>query len=62
MKFLVLRATGGTGRLVVRDELAKSDSVVALVRSKARALGSRYVVLYLGRISSFLAKRGAPPP
>ena len=28
-------ATGGTGRLIVRDALAKGHSVVALVRSKA---------------------------
>ena len=38
MKVLVLGATGGTGRLVVRDALTKGHSVVALVRSKARAL------------------------
>ncbi len=38
MKILVLGATGGTGRLIVREALAKGHSVVALVRSKARAL------------------------
>ncbi len=37
MKVLVLGATGGTGRLIVRDAQAKSHSVVALVRSKVRA-------------------------
>lgn len=37
MKILVLGATGGTGRLIVRDALAKGHSVVALVRSTARA-------------------------
>ena len=37
MKVLVLGATGGSGRLIVRDALAKGHSVVALVRSKARA-------------------------
>ncbi|MGB8353078.1 MAG: SDR family oxidoreductase [Chthoniobacteraceae bacterium] len=37
MKILVLGATGGTGRLIVRDALTKGHSVVALVRSKARA-------------------------
>ena len=45
MKVLVLGATGGTGRLIVRDALAKGHSVVALVRSKARTLdlpGSRH--------------------
>jgi uncharacterized protein YbjT (DUF2867 family) len=31
-------ATGGTGRLIVRDARAKGHSVVVLVRSKARAL------------------------
>jgi uncharacterized protein YbjT (DUF2867 family) len=38
MKVLVLGATGGTGRLIVRDALTKGHSVVALVRLKARAL------------------------
>ena len=33
-----LGATGGTGRLIVRDALAKGHSVVVLVRSKARVL------------------------
>ncbi len=37
MKVLVLGATGGSGRLIVRDALAKGHSVVALVRSKAKA-------------------------
>ena len=37
MKVFVLGATGGTGRLIVRDALAEGHSVVALVRSKARA-------------------------
>jgi len=35
VKVLVLGATGGTGRLIVREAAAKSHSVVALVRSKA---------------------------
>jgi uncharacterized protein YbjT (DUF2867 family) len=37
MKVLVLGATGGTGRLIVRDAVAKGHSVVVLVRSKASA-------------------------
>ncbi len=37
MKILILGATGGTGRLSVREALEKGHSVVALVRSKARA-------------------------
>jgi uncharacterized protein YbjT (DUF2867 family) len=37
MKIFVLGATGGTGRLIVRDAVAKGHSVVALVRSTARA-------------------------
>jgi uncharacterized protein YbjT (DUF2867 family) len=37
MKVLVLGATGGTGRLIVHDAMEKGHSVVALVRSKARA-------------------------
>ena len=36
MKILVLGATGGTGRLIVRDAVLKGHSVVALVRSTAR--------------------------
>lgn len=39
MKILVLGATGGTGREIVREAGAKGHSVVALVRSKARADG-----------------------
>ena len=38
MKVLVLGVTGGTGRLIARDALTKGHSVVALVRSKARAI------------------------
>ena len=37
MKILVLGATGGTGRLIVSDALAKGHSVVALVRSTTGA-------------------------
>ena len=37
MKVLVLGATGGTGRLIVRDALAKGHSVVALVRAPVRS-------------------------
>ena len=37
MKILVLGATGGTGRLIVSDAMAKGHSVVALVRSPAGA-------------------------
>jgi uncharacterized protein YbjT (DUF2867 family) len=37
MKVLVLGATGGTGRLIVRDAVAIGYSVVALVRSTAHA-------------------------
>jgi Putative NADH-flavin reductase len=37
MKVLVLGATGGTGRLIVRDAQEKGHSVVAMVRSKASA-------------------------
>ncbi len=37
MKILVLGATGATGRLIVSQAVAKGHSVVALVRSKARA-------------------------
>jgi uncharacterized protein YbjT (DUF2867 family) len=37
MKVLVLGATGGTGRLIVSDCVAKSHSVVALVRSTPSA-------------------------
>ena len=37
MKVLILGATGGTAGLIVRDAVAKGHSIVALVRSKARA-------------------------
>ena len=37
MKVLVLGATGKTGWLIVRYALAKGHTVVAMVRSKARA-------------------------
>lgn len=37
MKILVLGATGATGLLIVRKALAEGHSVVALVRSKAKA-------------------------
>ena len=37
MRVLVLGATGGTGRLIVRYAQSKGNSVVALVRSKAHA-------------------------
>lgn len=37
MKILVLGATGGTGRLIVRDAQMQGHSVVALVRAKARS-------------------------
>ena len=36
-KILILGATGGTGRLIVSDAVARGYSVVALVRSAARA-------------------------
>lgn len=37
MKVLVLGATGGTGRLITREALAKGHKVVALVRSREKA-------------------------
>jgi hypothetical protein len=40
MKILVSGATGGTGRLIVSDAVAKAHSVVALVRSTAGAPSS----------------------
>lgn len=38
MKILVLGATGATGRLIVGNAVAKGYEVVALVRSKAKAM------------------------
>lgn len=37
MKVLVLGATGGTGRLIVREAIAEGHEVVALVRDKKKA-------------------------
>lgn len=44
-KILVLGATGGTGRLIVREALARGHEVTALVRSpgKAADLGARLI-------------------
>jgi uncharacterized protein YbjT (DUF2867 family) len=39
MRILVLGATGGAGRLIVGEAVAKNHAVVALVRSKANAAG-----------------------
>jgi NAD(P)-dependent dehydrogenase (short-subunit alcohol dehydrogenase family) len=50
-----LGATGGSGRLVVRDALAKGHSVVVLVRSMARAL-----VSFARRLTVRLAPLYAP--
>lgn len=40
-KILVLGATGGTGRLIVKEALARGFEVRALVRSPAKALQVR---------------------
>jgi uncharacterized protein YbjT (DUF2867 family) len=37
VKIFVLGATGGTGRLIVRNALAEGHSVVALVCARKRA-------------------------
>jgi uncharacterized protein YbjT (DUF2867 family) len=44
-KILVLGATGGTGRLIIREALARGHEVTALVRSpgKAADLGARLI-------------------
>jgi uncharacterized protein YbjT (DUF2867 family) len=39
MRILVLGATGGAGRLIVGEAVAKNHAVVALVRSKTNAAG-----------------------
>lgn len=39
MRILVLGATGGAGRLIVGEAVAKNHAVVALVRSKTNATG-----------------------
>ena len=39
MKVLVLGATGGTGREILREAIAQGHSVVALVRSRGKAEG-----------------------
>jgi putative NADH-flavin reductase len=51
MKVLV-GARGGTGRLIVRDALAKGHSVAVLVRSKARALDHPGVAMTIESLES----------
>lgn len=48
MKILVLGATGATGRLIVGEAIAKGYEVVALVRSREKALDLKGVELIEG--------------
>ncbi|MDB5964524.1 MAG: putative Flavin reductase [Polaromonas sp.] len=47
-KILVLGATGGTGRLIVKEALARGLEVRALVRSPAKAGGLEGAELFIG--------------
>lgn len=59
MNVLVLGATGGTGRQIVREAQAKGHSVVALVRSKAKAAGLTGARLLEGDACDETALEGA---
>ena len=47
-KLLVLGATGGTGRLIVKEALARGFEVRALVRSSAKASGLDGAEIFIG--------------
>ena len=50
LKILVLGATGGTGRLIVSQALARGHQVTALVRSAEKASGLRGAKLIVGDV------------
>jgi len=58
-KILVLGATGGTGRLIVAQALARGFEVRALVRSPAKAIGLEGAELFIGDARDEAALRKA---
>lgn len=58
-RLLVLGATGGTGRLIVAEALARGFEVRALVRSPAKASGLEGAELFIGDARDQAALRNA---
>ena len=58
-KILVLGATGGTGRLIVKEALARGFSVRVLVRSAAKASGLEGAEVFIGDARDEAALRKA---
>ncbi|WP_052401244.1 NAD(P)-dependent oxidoreductase [Muricoccus aerilatus] len=58
-RILVLGATGGTGRLIVRQAIERGQDVVALVRSPERARGLEGARLVIGDARDEAVLRGA---
>lgn len=58
-KILVLGATGGTGRLIVKEALARGFEVRALVRSPAKASGLEGAEVFIGDARDEAALRKA---
>jgi uncharacterized protein YbjT (DUF2867 family) len=59
MKILLLGATGGTGRLILREAIAAGHQVVALVRNKAKAASLSGATLIEGDARSSAALAAA---
>ena len=58
-KLLVLGATGGTGRLIVKEAIARGFEVRALVRSSAKASGLEGAEIFIGDARDEAALRNA---
>ena len=58
-RILVLGATGGTGRLIVRQAIERGHDVVALVRSPERAHDMKGARLVIGDVRDEAVLRGA---
>lgn len=58
-KLLVLGATGGTGRLIVKEAIARGFEVRALVRSPAKAIGLEGAEIFIGDARDDAALRNA---
>ncbi len=58
-RILILGATGGTGRLIVRQALARGHDVTALVRSPEKGRGLEGARIIVGDARDGAALRGA---